>query len=100
MKSLPRAAASAALCLAHVAAATTVSKPEMNLAQFLESRLFDRLGMKNSYFDVPENRRGEVVTSYDNDENGWLGSPGDDRWAGALGTYFWIDPKEQLIGLC
>ena len=27
------------------------------------------------------------------------GSPGEYGWAGAGGTYFWIDPKEELIGL-
>jgi CubicO group peptidase (beta-lactamase class C family) len=26
-------------------------------------------------------------------------SVGDYGWAGANGTYFWIDPKEQLIGM-
>ena len=27
------------------------------------------------------------------------GSEGDYAWAGAGGTFFWIDPKEQVIGL-
>ena len=27
------------------------------------------------------------------------GSPGDAMWAGAWGTSFWIDPKEQLVGI-
>ena len=27
------------------------------------------------------------------------GSEGDYAWAGAGGTFFWVDPKEQLIGL-
>jgi CubicO group peptidase (beta-lactamase class C family) len=27
------------------------------------------------------------------------GSPGDFFWGGALGTYFWADPREQLIGI-
>lgn len=27
------------------------------------------------------------------------GSQGDYMWAGYAGTYFWIDPKEQLIGI-
>jgi CubicO group peptidase (beta-lactamase class C family) len=27
------------------------------------------------------------------------GSPGDCGWGGAYGTYFWVDPKEQLIGI-
>jgi CubicO group peptidase (beta-lactamase class C family) len=25
------------------------------------------------------------------------GSPGDYSWGGAFGTYFWVDPKEQLV---
>jgi CubicO group peptidase (beta-lactamase class C family) len=28
-----------------------------------------------------------------------LGSPGEYGWGGAYGTYFWIDPKEQMIGI-
>ena len=27
------------------------------------------------------------------------GSPGDYSWAGALGTFFWIDPQEKLIAI-
>lgn len=27
---------------------------------------------------------------------GIMGSPGDYHWGGATGTYFWIDPKEEL----
>ena len=27
----------------------------------------------------------------------WPGSVGDFYWAGYAGTYFWIDPKEQLV---
>jgi len=28
---------------------------------------------------------------------GTLGSPGDYHWGGANGTYFWVDPKEELV---
>jgi len=28
-----------------------------------------------------------------------LGSPGEYGWGGAYGTYFWIDPKEQMVGI-
>ena len=28
-----------------------------------------------------------------------LGSPGEHGWGGAAGTYYWIDPKEELIGI-
>jgi CubicO group peptidase (beta-lactamase class C family) len=27
------------------------------------------------------------------------GRAGEFMWAGAAGTYFWVDPKEQLVGL-
>ncbi len=27
---------------------------------------------------------------------GMPGSPGDFNWGGAFGTYFWVDPKEEL----
>ncbi len=34
------------------------------------------------------------------DGMGWTaGSKGDAMWAGAWGTSFWIDPKEQLVGI-
>jgi CubicO group peptidase (beta-lactamase class C family) len=32
-------------------------------------------------------------------ESATLGSVGEYGWGGAYGTYFWIDPKEQLIGV-
>jgi CubicO group peptidase (beta-lactamase class C family) len=28
-----------------------------------------------------------------------VGSVGSYGWSGALNTYFWVDPQEQLIGL-
>ena len=30
---------------------------------------------------------------------GGLGSEGEYGWYGYAGTYFWVDPKEELIGL-
>jgi CubicO group peptidase (beta-lactamase class C family) len=174
----------------------------MNLAQFFKARIFDPLGMKDSFFDIPEARRDDLVVAYEknekglvpappspalsnapgqycsgaggmtstaqdylqfcqmllnggqlngtrlisrksvelmtsdaipgldlrnytnatyanggeqilqgygfglgvrirrnNGENGGLGTPGDYGWASALGTYFWIDPKEQLVAM-
>jgi CubicO group peptidase (beta-lactamase class C family) len=32
-------------------------------------------------------------------ESGFLGSPGTYGWDGAYNTHFWIDPKEQMIGI-
>lgn len=31
--------------------------------------------------------------------SGVPGSQGEFMWGGALGTYFWVDPKEQLVGV-
>ena len=28
---------------------------------------------------------------------GLTGSAGDYNWGGAYGTYFWVDPKEELM---
>jgi CubicO group peptidase (beta-lactamase class C family) len=32
-------------------------------------------------------------------EAGMIGTPGEYNWGGAAGTKFWIDPKEELIGI-
>ncbi len=32
-------------------------------------------------------------------QSGILGSEGEYGWGGAAGTYFWVDPKEELIGV-
>ncbi len=32
-------------------------------------------------------------------EAGMMGSPGEFNWGGAAGTKFWIDPKEDMIGI-
>jgi len=32
-------------------------------------------------------------------ESQTLGSAGEYGWGGAYGTYFWVDPKEQMIGI-
>lgn len=32
-------------------------------------------------------------------EAGMMGSPGEFNWSGAAGTKFWIDPKEEMIGI-
>jgi len=32
-------------------------------------------------------------------ESQTLGSTGEYGWGGAYGTYFWVDPKEQMIGI-
>ena len=30
---------------------------------------------------------------------GLPGSAGEYTWAGYAGTYFWVDPKEELVGI-
>jgi CubicO group peptidase (beta-lactamase class C family) len=41
----------------------------MNLAQFFKARIFDPLGMKDSFFDVPEPRRADLVVAYTKRDN-------------------------------
>jgi CubicO group peptidase (beta-lactamase class C family) len=36
----------------------------MNLAQFFKARIFDPLGMKDSFFDVPASRTNDLVVAY------------------------------------
>jgi CubicO group peptidase (beta-lactamase class C family) len=35
----------------------------------------------------------------DQGEAALLGSPGSFGWGGAYGTFFWVDPKEEMIGI-
>ena len=42
----------------------------MNLAQFFKARIFDPLGMKDSFFDVPTARGGDVVVAYTRNPDG------------------------------
>jgi len=37
------------------------------------------------------------ATRIDRGQSEWPGSPGDFYWAGYAGTYFWIDPDEELV---
>ena len=37
------------------------------------------------------------ATRIDRGQSEWPGSPGDFYWAGYAGTYFWIDPEEELV---
>ena len=32
-------------------------------------------------------------------QGGGMGNPGMFGWSGAYGTYFWIDPKEKVVGI-
>ena len=40
-----------------------------------------------------------VAVALDQGHMGELGSVGEYNWGGAAGTRFWIDPKEQLVGI-
>jgi CubicO group peptidase (beta-lactamase class C family) len=42
----------------------------MNLAQFFKARIFDPLGMKDSFFDVPPARSGDIVVAYNRTASG------------------------------
>jgi CubicO group peptidase (beta-lactamase class C family) len=42
----------------------------MNLAQFFKARIFEPLGMKDSFFDVPAARAGDRVVAYNKGANG------------------------------
>jgi CubicO group peptidase (beta-lactamase class C family) len=39
-----------------------------------------------------------IATSYSAHSQA-LGSAGAYRWAGAAGTHFWVDPREEVIGI-
>jgi CubicO group peptidase (beta-lactamase class C family) len=47
----------------------------MNLAQFFKARIFDPLGMKDSFFDIPDARREDVVVSYTKSPDGLKRQP-------------------------
>jgi len=40
-----------------------------------------------------------VRVSVDPAKSRTLGSPGEHGWDGAAGTYYWIDPRERMIGI-
>ena len=42
----------------------------MNLAQFFKARIFDPLGMKDSFFDIPAARRGDSLSAYARSDKG------------------------------
>jgi CubicO group peptidase (beta-lactamase class C family) len=37
------------------------------------------------------------ATRIDRGQSEWPGSPGDFFWGGYAGTYFWVDPEEELV---
>ena len=59
----------------------------MNLAQFFKARIFDPLGMKDSFFDIPDARRGDLVTAYVKSDKGLVAPPPQPA-AGGSGQYY------------
>jgi len=63
----------------------------MNLAQFFKARIFDPLGMKDSFFDVPSARAADRVMAYTKGEHGLtptrqpLGGMGDGEYYSGAG---------------
>jgi CubicO group peptidase (beta-lactamase class C family) len=47
----------------------------MTLDQFFKTRVFDPLGMKDTFFTVPANRRADLAVAYVNGENGLTRPP-------------------------
>ena len=60
----------------------------------------DQMGETGSVFSRPGVGFGlNVAVLEELGQYGELGSEGEYNWGGAAGTRFWIDPKEQLIGI-
>jgi CubicO group peptidase (beta-lactamase class C family) len=60
----------------------------MNLSQFFKARIFDPLGMKDSFFDIPESRRGDLVVAYVKNEKGLVPAPPSPALSNAPGQYY------------
>lgn len=68
------------------------------------SRKTTELMSTNHLGDIPMGRGGYgfglgFAVAMDQGGIGMLGSAGEYNWGGAAGTKFWIDPKEDLIGI-
>jgi CubicO group peptidase (beta-lactamase class C family) len=92
-----------------------------SLYQFMKERILDPLGMKETTFDVTDkSKHARIAEPFPNDRTigtntdffdprvpqrwqsgggGMMGTTtvGEYYWGGAGGTYFWIDPKEDLF---
>ena len=60
----------------------------MNLAQFFKARIFDPLGMKDSFFDIPDARRGDVVVGYAKSDKGLTPTPRSAELQSLPGQYY------------
>ena len=60
----------------------------MNLAQFIKARIFDPLGMKDTFFDVPEARQADLVVAYSKSDKGLVRAPAAARATEPAGQYY------------
>jgi CubicO group peptidase (beta-lactamase class C family) len=67
----------------------------------VEAMTANQIGEHNLWFDSYKNYKFGLGFRVRNElgQTGTLGSVGEYGWGGAHGTYFFIDPKEQLIGI-
>ena len=87
----------------------------MRFGEFLQQRLFAPLDMQDTAFYVPVDKLSRLTQLYkprggigfglgvgivlDSGRAQEISSPGTYSWGGAAGTRFWVDPKENLIGI-
>jgi len=83
----------------------------MTLEQFFKTRLFEPLGMKDTFFTVPQNRLADVAVAYTKNENGLVRptpaepappvKPGEEYFSGAGGltgsTPDYLDFAQMLL---
>ena len=60
----------------------------MNLAQFFKARIFDPLGMKDTFFDVPATRQADMVTAYSRSDKGLVPAPRAQATSEPAGQYY------------
>jgi CubicO group peptidase (beta-lactamase class C family) len=70
----------------------------MTLDQFFKTRVFDPLGMKDTFFTVPANRRADVAVAYVPGENGLTRPPAPAATAGATPSASYFSGAGGLTG--
>ena len=77
----------------------------LNEGKFNDKRLLSRKSVeliRTARADIDKNSTDDFGLGFyvtELSETGELGSNGSYSWSGAFNTYFWIDPKEKLIGV-
>ena len=77
----------------------------LNEGKFDDKRLLSRKSVeliRTARADIDKNGTDDFSLGFyvtELSETGELGSNGSYSWGGAFNTYFWIDPKEKLIGV-